>query len=48
MPVNMKNASAGWRIGATRRARPKGFPGWQRMACLARLDPEDNDEETLS
>ncbi len=34
---------AGWRFGSSRRVRLKGFPGWQRIASLERVDPEGND-----
>ncbi len=34
------------RIGATRRARPKGFPGWQRIVSVERVGARGNDMET--
>ena len=31
---------AGWRFGPSRRVQLKGFPGWQRITLLERVEPE--------
>ena len=36
----------GWRFGASRRVRLKGFPGWQRITLLERAEPQERDEAT--
>ena len=36
----------GWRFGASRRVRLKGFPGWQRITLLERTEPQERDEAT--